>query len=256
MPVHYGSRELNFVTISSPLATQIPQAVGSAYVFKRQKNNQRCVIVYFGDGAASEGDAHAAMNFAATLECPVIFFCRNNGYAISTPVDEQYRGDGIASRGPGYGIAALRVDGTDMLAVYNGTKAAREYCLKNNKPIILEAMQYRLGHHSTSDDSSAYREASELEIWNTTEHPINKLKQYMLKQGWFNEEAENEYLKDIRKQIMTQLQQSEKKPKPAWREMFLDVYDDIPDHLKAQMKEMENHVQKYKDDYPLKNFKQ
>ena len=145
MPVHYGSRQLNFVTISSPLATQIPQAVGSAYVFKREKNNERCVVVYFGDGAASEGDTHAAMNFAATLECPVIFFCRNNGYAISTPVHEQYRGDGIASRGTGYGMAALRVDGTDLLAVYNGTKAAREYCLKNNKPIILEAMQYRLG---------------------------------------------------------------------------------------------------------------
>lgn len=244
------------MTISSPLATQIPQAVGSAYVFKRQPNNERCVIVYFGDGAASEGDTHAAMNFAATLECPVIFFCRNNGYAISTPVKEQYRGDGIASRGTGYGMAALRVDGTDLLAVYNGTKAAREYCLKNNKPIILEAMQYRLGHHSTSDDSSAYRSAEELEIWNTIEHPINKLKNYMMKQGWFNEEVENDYVKSIRKQIMAQNQQSEKKQKPEWRELFLDVYDDFPNHLKKQMKEMEDHVNKYKDQYPIKDFKQ
>lgn len=88
MPVHYGSKELNFVTISSPLATQIPQAVGSAYVYKRNPKNDRCVICYFGDGAASEGDCHAAMNFAATLECPIIFFVRNNGYAISTPVHE------------------------------------------------------------------------------------------------------------------------------------------------------------------------
>lgn len=256
MPVHYGSRQLNFFTISSPLTTQLPQAVGSAYVLKRQPNNDRCVVVYFGDGAASEGDTHAAMNFAATLECPLIFFCRNNGYAISTPVKEQYRGDGIASRGTGYGMAALRVDGTDMLAVYNATKAAREYCLKNNKPIILEAMQYRLGHHSTSDDSTAYRPAEELEIWNTIEHPINKLKNYMTKKGWFNEEAENDYVKSVRKQVMAQLQQSEKKPKPDWREMFHDVYDDLPDNLKKQMKEMEDHVQKYKDHYPIKNFKQ
>lgn len=256
MPVHYGSRQLNFVTISSPLATQIPQAVGSAYVFKRKLNNDRCVVVYFGDGAASEGDTHAAMNFAATLETPVIFFVRNNGYAISTPVKEQYRGDGIASRGTGYGMAAIRVDGTDLLAVYNATKAAREYCLKNNKPIILEAMQYRLGHHSTSDDSTAYRPAAELEIWNTVEHPINKLKNYMLKKGWFDEEAENEYVKSVRKQIMAQNQQSEKKPKPEWSEMFTDVYDDVPDHLKKQMKEMEDHVQKYKEHYPTKNFKQ
>lgn len=256
MPVHYGCKQLNFVTISSTLSTQIPQAVGSAYVFKRRPNNDRCVVVYFGDGAASEGDTHAAMNFAATLECPVIFFCRNNGYAISTPVKEQYRGDGIASRGTGYGMAAIRVDGTDVLAVHNATKAAREYCLKENKPIILEAMQYRLGHHSTSDDSTAYRPAVELEVWNTVEHPITKLKNYMLKQGWFDEEAENEYVKSIRKQIMAQNQLSEKKPKPDWREMFFDVYDDVPDHLKKQLKEMEEHVKKYKDEYPLKDFKQ
>lgn len=93
MPVHYGSDKLNFVTISSPLTTQLPQAVGSAYSFKRDGTG-RVVIVYFGDGAASEGDAHAAFNFAATMKCPIIFFCRNNGYAISTPTSEQYAGDG------------------------------------------------------------------------------------------------------------------------------------------------------------------
>lgn len=119
MPVHYGSKDLNFVTISSPLATQIPQgelrsrsllppgglrltaadnvfvsAAGAAYALKRENMN-RAVICYFGEGAASEGDAHAGFNFSATLECPLIFFCRNNGYAISTPTNEQYRGDGI-----------------------------------------------------------------------------------------------------------------------------------------------------------------
>jgi 2-oxoisovalerate dehydrogenase E1 component alpha subunit len=255
MPVHYGSKNLNFFTISSPLTTQLPQAAGSAYVLKRQPNNQRVVVVYFGDGAASEGDAHAAMNFAATLDCPIIFFCRNNGYAISTPVKEQYRGDGIASRGTGYGMAALRVDGTDLLAVYNATKVAKEYCLKENKPIILEAMQYRLSHHSTSDDSTTYRSAAELEIWNTVEHPINKMKNYMMKKGWFDEKAESEFVKDARKQVMAQMNMSEKKLKPDWREMFYDVYDDLPKNLKKQMKEMEEHMQKYKDKYPLKNFK-
>lgn len=255
MPVHYGSKNLNFFTISSPLTTQLPQAAGSAYVLKRLPNNQRIVVVYFGDGAASEGDAHAAMNFAATLECPIIFFCRNNGYAISTPVAEQYRGDGIASRGTGYGMAALRVDGTDLLAVYNATKVAKQYCLENNKPIILEAMQYRLGHHSTSDDSTAYRSAAELEVWNTIEHPINKLKNYMTKKGWFDENAENEFVKDARKQVMAQMNQSEKKLKPDWHEVFYDVYDDVPKHLKEQMKEMEDHLSKYKEHYPLKEYK-
>lgn len=94
MPVHYGSRELNFQTISSPLGTQLPQAAGSAYALKRM-GKDACVVCFFGEGAASEGDFHAALNIAATTESPVIFFCRNNGYAISTPAKEQYRGDGI-----------------------------------------------------------------------------------------------------------------------------------------------------------------
>lgn len=121
----------------------MPQAVGAAYALKLKPNNQRCVIAYFGEGAASEGDAHAAFNFAATLDAPVILFCRNNGFAISTPSSEQYRGDGIAGRAAGYGITALRVDGTDILAMYNAMQVAREYVLKHNKPIVVEAMTYR-----------------------------------------------------------------------------------------------------------------
>jgi 2-oxoisovalerate dehydrogenase E1 component alpha subunit len=153
MPVHYGSKKLNFVTISSPLATQMPQAVGAAYAFKREhkiagqsesvEHQQRVVICYFGEGAASEGDAHAALNFSATLDVPIIFFCRNNGYAISTPTSEQYRGDGIASRASGYGIAAIRVDGNDILAVYNATKEARRIAVEESRPVLIEAMTYR-----------------------------------------------------------------------------------------------------------------
>ena len=161
MPIHYGSKEFNFVTISSPLGTQLPQAVGSAYAFKRAQNGL-AVICYFGEGAASEGDCHAAFNFSATLECPVLFFCRNNGYAISTPVHEQYRGDGIAVRGPAYGMATIRVDGNDILAVYNATKKARELAVSEDRPVLIEAMTYRIGHHSTSDDSSAYRSVDEV----------------------------------------------------------------------------------------------
>lgn len=156
MPVHYGSKALHFQTISSPLGTQIPQASGAAYALKLS-DTKNIVMCYFGEGAASEGDFHAGLNMAATLECPVVFFCRNNGYAISTPAHEQFRGDGIASRGHGYGMKAFRVDGNDILAVYNATKMARELAVKNNEPILIEAITYRVGHHSTSDDSSAYR---------------------------------------------------------------------------------------------------
>ena len=102
---------------------------------------------YFGEGAASEGDFHPALNFAATLECPVVFFCRNNGFAISTPVEDQYRGDGIVSRGPGYGMASVRVDGNDIFAVHLATKRAREIAAAEHRPVLIEAMTYRQGHH-------------------------------------------------------------------------------------------------------------
>ncbi|CAN0387968.1 unnamed protein product, partial [Scytosiphon promiscuus] len=148
-------------TVSSPLGTQIPQAVGAAYALKLS-GEANIAICYFGDGAASEGDFHAAMGLAATREAPVLFVCRNNGYAISTPVKDQYRGDGIISRAPGYGVHAIRVDGNDALAMYAATDEARKLCLSQNKPVLMEAMTYRLGHHSTSDDWSRYRSSDEV----------------------------------------------------------------------------------------------
>jgi 2-oxoisovalerate dehydrogenase E1 component alpha subunit len=135
---------------------------------------RRVAAAYFGEGAASEGDFHGALNFAATQECPVIFICRNNGFAISTPASQQYRGDGIASRGVGYGIEALRVDGTDIFAVYEATKEARRRAVEG-RPILLELMSYRISHHSTSDDSSAYRDRAEVNLWKEAKlNPIDR----------------------------------------------------------------------------------
>jgi len=125
MPVHYGSQEHNVCTVSSPLCTQLPQASGAGYKY-RIKGEDRVAVTYFGEGAASEGDFHPALNFAATLKSQTLFFCRNNMYAISTPIDDQYAGDGIAVRGVGYGIPTIRVDGNDIFAVYAATKKARE----------------------------------------------------------------------------------------------------------------------------------
>jgi len=255
MPVHYGSRRLNFVTISSPLGTQMPQAVGSAYAFKRQ-GKDRAVICYFGEGAASEGDAHAAFNFAATLDCPIIFFCRNNGYAISTHVSEQYRGDGIAVRGEAYGMASIRVDGNDVLAVYNATKAARKLAVEENKPVLIEAMTYRIGHHSTSDDSSAYRSMDEVKYWDQKDHPIAKFYSHMVSKGVWSETQDKEWKKDAKKKVLESFSKAEKTLKPNWEELFTQVYDEIPEDLQKQREEMKAHVEMYKDHYPLKNFEQ
>lgn len=253
MPVHFGCKNINFVTISSPLTTQMPQAVGSAYAFKRAKNN-KCVICYFGEGAASEGDAHAAFNFASTLDCPIIFFCRNNGYAISTPTSEQYRGDGIVSRASGYGMKGIRVDGNDLLAVYNATLAAKNYCLKMNRPIIIEAMTYRTGHHSTSDDSTAYRSIEEVNRWQTEGNPITRTYKYLLTKGIWNEKAQVAHETEVKGQILEAFARAEKVKKPVWSEMFTDVYHDMPKHIRDQMTSMRKHLEKNGQHYPLDNF--
>ncbi|KAK2088540.1 hypothetical protein P7K49_034447 [Saguinus oedipus] len=253
MPVHYGCKERHFVTISSPLATQIPQAVGAAYAAKRANAN-RVVICYFGEGAASEGDAHAGFNFAATLECPIIFFCRNNGYAISTPTSEQYRGDGIAARGPGYGILSIRVDGNDVFAVYNATKEARRRAVAENQPFLIEAMTYRIGHHSTSDDSSAYRSVDEVNYWDKQDHPISRLRHYLLSRGWWDEEQEKAWRKQSRKKVMEAFEQAERKPKPNPNLLFSDVYQEMPSQLRKQQESLARHLQTYGEHYPLEHF--
>lgn len=253
MPVHYGCRERHFVTISSPLATQIPQAVGAAYAIKRA-DASRAVICYFGEGAASEGDAHAGFNFAATLECPIVFFCRNNGYAISTPTSEQYRGDGIAARGPGYGLMSIRVDGNDVFAVYNATKEARRRAVAENQPFLIEAMTYRIGHHSTSDDSSAYRSVDEVNYWDKQDHPISRLRHYMQGRGWWDEEQEKGWRKSSRKKVMEAFEQAERKPKPNPQHLFSDVYREMPPNLRRQRAALERHLQHYGEHYPMELY--
>jgi 2-oxoisovalerate dehydrogenase E1 component alpha subunit len=138
------------------------------------------------------------MNFAAVYEVPLIFICRNNGYAISTPVRDQYRGDGIASRGAGYGIVTIRVDGNDLFAVYNATKAAREIAVTQSRPVLIEAMTYRLGHHSTSDDSTAYRSIDEINSWEKDDNPILRFKNYLIQQNLWSIDQDQKFIKEAR----------------------------------------------------------
>ncbi|KAI3335558.1 dehydrogenase E1 component [Ustulina deusta] len=260
MPVHYGSKELNIHTISSPLATQIPQAAGAAYGLKMQRINDpslppRVVAVYFGEGAASEGDFHAALNIAATRSCPVIFICRNNGYAISTPTLDQYRGDGIASRGIGYGIDTIRVDGNDIWAVREATKKAREMALQDGgKPILIEAMSYRVSHHSTSDDSFAYRARVEVEDWKRRDNPLSRLRKYMEAKDFWDEAKEKEARESIRRDVLKAFSQAEREKKPPIRSMFEDIYEELTPELRAQMKELRDHLEKYPDEYDLGEY--
>ncbi|POS82997.1 dehydrogenase E1 component, partial [Erysiphe pulchra] len=260
MPVHYGSRALNIHTVSSPLATQIPHAAGAAYALKMQRLINpnippRVVVCYFGEGAASEGDFHAALNIAATRSCPVIFICRNNGYAISTPTLEQYRGDGIASRGTGYGIETIRVDGNDIFAVREATAQARNMALKDNcRPILIEAMSYRVSHHSTSDDSFAYRARVEVEDWKRRDNPIARLRKYLEKRGIWDDEQEANTRAKLRKEILTAFASAEEEKKPPLRCMFEDIYEEMTPETHAQMLQLKEILDTYPEEYDVSEF--
>ena len=248
MPIHYGDKALNFMTVSSPLGTQIPQASGYAYG-QKMAGQEAITICYFGEGAASEGDFHAGLNMAAVLDCPVIFFCRNNGYAISTPAEEQFAGDGIASRGVGYGVRTIRVDGNDVLAVYAATQKAREIALEHNCPVLIEAMTYRLSAHSTSDDPSGYRSKEEEEKW-LHKDPVSRFQKWLDGKGWFDEKAMDTYKETSRAEILAALKRAEKVPINPLEDIIEDVYDTPPWHLQKQLASLEAHVAKYPQNYP------
>jgi len=260
MPIHYGSRELNIHTISSTLATQIPHAAGAAYALKLQNTQRpdvdpRVAVVYFGEGAASEGDFHAALNIAATRQVPCIFICRNNGYAISTPTSDQYRGDGIASRGAGYGIDTLRVDGNDIFAVIRATKEARRIALENGgKPVLIEMMAYRVGHHSTSDDSYAYRQKVEVEDWKRRDNPITRLRKWLEVRNLWNEDKEREIRSKLRKDVLAAFDKAEKVKKPAIKHAFDDVWENITQEQKMHVEELRDILKRYPKEYDVDQY--
>ena len=248
MPVHYGSKALNYQTISSPLGTQIPQAAGSAYRLKLA-GKKGVAMCYFGDGCTSTTDFHSGLNFAATLGAPVVFFCRNNGYAISTPVQDQYAGDGIVSRAPGYGMAAIRVDGNDIFAVNAATREARNYALKHNAPILIEAMSYRQGHHSTSDDSLRYRSSQEVQSFADFSDPLVRFQSFLRDHEWL-EDGEETGIHDAEKMaVIDAMRQAESRPKPSLHDLFDDVYDELPPSLLEQQEQLHAHLQKYGSKY-------
>ncbi|BAT16168.1 Os12g0183100 [Oryza sativa Japonica Group] len=249
MPIHYGSNRLNYFTVSSPIATQLPHAVGAAYSLKMDKKDA-CAITYFGDGGTSEGDFHAALNFAAVMEAPVIFFCRNNGWAISTPTSEQFRSDGAVIRGQAYGMRSIRVDGNDALAVYSAVHTAREMAIKEGRPILVEALTYRVGHHSTSDDSTKYRPVDEIEHWRTARDPISRYRKWVQGNGWWCDEDESELRNNVRQELLKAIQVAERMPKPPLAELFTDVYDEVPSNLREQERLLRDTIKKHPADYP------
>ncbi|KAL3630128.1 hypothetical protein CASFOL_023112 [Castilleja foliolosa] len=251
MPAHYGSNKHNYVTVASTvghgrklfLSTQIPHAVGAAYSLKMD-GRDACTITYFGDGGTSTADFHAGINFAAVMEAPVILFCRNNGWAISTPVS-----DGIVVRGQAYGVRSIRVDGNDTLAVFSAVHAAREMAIRECRPVLIEALTYRAGHHSTSDDSSKYRPIEEIEMWRVARDPVARFRKWLQGQGWWTTPSEVELREHTRHEVLHAIQVAETVVKPSLKEIFEDVYDVPPSNLCDQEKSLRDTVERHPQDY-------
>ncbi|XP_023525580.1 2-oxoisovalerate dehydrogenase subunit alpha 1, mitochondrial-like [Cucurbita pepo subsp. pepo] len=249
MPIHYGSNLLNYFTISSPIGTQLPHAVGVAYSLKIDRKDA-CAVTYFGDGSTSEGDFHAALNFAAVLGAPVVFICRNNGWAISTAIQEQFRSDGVVVKGQAYGVRSIRIDGNDALAVYTATRRAREMAVAEQMPVLIEALTYRVGHHSTSDDSTKYRGVDEIEYWKTKRSPMYRFARWLRNNGWLSEEDESMHRSTVKKQLLQAIQKAEKAEKAPVSALFSDVYDHIPSNLHEQEQVLRQTMKRYPQDYP------
>jgi len=248
MPVHYCDAGLQMQAVTSPLGTQIPQAVGAGYSF-RVGGEPRCGVAYFGDGAASEGDFAVALNFAATLKAQTIFLCRNNGWAISTPAKEQYAGDGIAVRGIAYGMHCIRVDGNDLAAVYLATQAARELCLQG-EPVVVEMMTYRRGHHSTSDDATRYRGGVEVKrMAQSGLEPISRSQLLLESEGHWSEKQEEDLREETREEVMRALKAAEAKKFAPVADMFADVWAAETPQLRRQREELFEHLARHPEKY-------
>lgn len=236
MPNHFGSRSLNVVTVSSPIGTKIPHAAGCAYAMKLQ-GEKSIAICYFGEGATSEGDFHTGLNFAAVRKAPVIFFCRNNGYAISTPCSRQFASEGIAPKGIGYGMLTYRVDGNDFFAIHAIVSAARGYCLEGKGPVLIEAMTYRRGAHSTSDDPSLYRSEEEVKSWEA-KCPVLRLRRYLTKKALWDDKKENELVDQISNEITVAINKAKLTVKPPLKSLVENVYFEVPQSLREQYEDL------------------
>jgi len=191
MPSHMASRSVNQVSWSSCIATQLPQAVGAAMAAKI-KGDKAVVAAYLGDGATSEGDFHVALNFAGVFRAPVVFICQNNHWAISVPTQKQTASESIAAKAAAYGFPGVKVDGNDAVAVLSAVREAVERARRGEGPTLVECDTYRMGAHTTTDDPTRYRLASELEMWKLRD-PIERVRAYLVRTGL----AEPEFFADV-----------------------------------------------------------
>lgn len=236
MPVHYSFAKQRFVSISSPIGTQIVQATGAAMAMQIRKD-KGVAVTWFGDGATSSNDFHSGLNFAGVYKAPVVFFCTNNQWAISCPLSQQTASATIAEKAVAYGFPGVRVDGNDVLAVVQATQAAVDRARRGDGPTLIEALSFRLGPHSSSDDPTRYRPKAEVDEWQQRD-PIERLKGYLEKLQLWSPAQDEKLTAEINEEIAAAVAHAENVPMPASASLFEDVYAEMPKALAEQQERL------------------
>lgn len=232
-PMHFSSGAVHYVSLSSPIATQLPQAVGAA-VAAKLKGDGAVIFAYLGDGATSEHDFHSALNFAAVWKAPVIFCCQNNGWAISVPFEKQTASAGVAVKAAAYGMPGIAVDGNDVLAVRTSTQMAFERAQRGEGPALLEFVTWRRGGHSSSDDPTRYRDEASIPAWVLVD-PLQRYREWLRAEGILGAGNEEAIAGDLKASIEDGIAKAEHAARPDLESMFRDVYAAMPPSLTRQM---------------------
>jgi pyruvate dehydrogenase E1 component alpha subunit len=226
----WDPREYRLAPITVPIATHVPHAVGFAWG-SRLRGDSACAIVFFGDGATSEGAFHEGANFAAVMAAPVVLFCNNNQWAISTPLSAQTRADTLADKAVGYGMPGVRVDGGDVLAVYEATREALTRARAGDGPTFIEAVTYRCAPHATADDPSAYIDAERVEQERQNEC-LGRYERYLQRIGVLTDAFVEQAREQARAAMRDGIAAAEALPEPDPELVFRNAYVDPPPNLR------------------------
>ncbi|MDZ7702404.1 MAG: pyruvate dehydrogenase (acetyl-transferring) E1 component subunit alpha [Halobacteriales archaeon] len=247
--------ETTFFSVAVPIATQIPHATGAAWASKLKGDDSVC-IVYFGDGATSEGDFHEGLNFGGVFDVPCVYFCNNNQWAISVPRERQTASDTIAQKAGAYGFEGVQVDGMDPLAVYRVTSAALEKARDppsgELRPTLIEAVQYRFGAHTTADDPSVYRSDEEVEEWKRRD-PIPRLEAFLRETGRLDDERIAAIEDAIHEEVADAIEEAEAAARPHPDDIFDHVFAEPTDRIAAGKRRLTELRERHGDDALLED---
>ena len=237
MPSHQSGRAVHQVSWSSCIGPQLPQAVGAAWAMRAKKSGA-VAVAFCGDGATSQADFHSAMNFAGAWGAPCVIVCQNNHWSISVPTEKQTASRTIAVKARAYGMPGVRVDGNDLLAVYGVLRDATARARSGGGPTFVEALTYRMGAHSTSDDPSRYRSQEEVDAWGRKD-PLDRLRRHLVHLGLVTDASDADVDRELAAEIAAAIDDVEKMPAPERESLLEDVYAELPWHLREQLGQLQ-----------------